>query len=149
MISSTWQIVDMIVARLEAQSGPLGLKYVGAYDEKLIPKYPAVVVLPGPRAKQLHGTHTFQTAFQVELYIYHANLTLNKRERSKADLQLVERIETELDSDFRWIDEDGGASLIHGYVTNENPGILQPRVGKTGSVICTRLTWNAISQRRF
>jgi hypothetical protein len=149
MITTTWQAVDMLADRLAAQSGPLGLKFVGKYDERLIPKYPAVVVLPGPRAKTLHGTRTFQVAFQLELYIYHANLSLTKRERSKADLQLVDRIEQELETDYRWADETGDSSVIHGYVSSENPGVLQPRAGKSTSVICTRLTWNAISQRRF
>jgi len=91
MITQTWQMIDLIADRLEAQSGPLGIKYVGKYDEGIIPEYPAVVVLPGPRAKTLHATRTFQVAFEIEMYVYHANLTLTKRERSKADLQLVSR----------------------------------------------------------
>jgi hypothetical protein len=149
MITDTWVVVDMIADRLNAQSGPLGLKFVGSYNEKIIPKYPAVIVVPGPRAKSLHGTHTFQVALEIALYIYHANLNLTKRERSKADLQLVTRLEEELESDFRWVDENGSARVIHGYVSSEEPGMLQPSANKSTVVICTRLTWRAISQRRF
>jgi hypothetical protein len=149
MVTDTWQLVDMVGDRLEAQSGPLGLKFVGKYSEKLIPKYPAVIVVPGPRAKNLHGTHTFQVALELHLYVYHANLNATKRERSKEDLQLVARLEEELESDFRWEDETGGARVIHGFVASEEPGLLQPSVNKSSVVICTRLTWRAISQRRF
>jgi len=148
-ITASWRMVEMVAERLNQKSGPLGLKFVGEYGEKIIPAYPAVVVVPGPRAKTLHGTHTFQVALELALYIYHADLTLRKRERSKADLQLAERVETEMESDFRWVDEDGGARVIHGYIASEEPGLLQPDVRKSAVVICTRLTWRAISQRRF
>jgi hypothetical protein len=149
MVSDTWELVDMVADRLYAQSGPLGLKFVGSYSEKLIPKYPAIIVVPGPRAKNLHGTHTFQIALELHLYIYHANLNATQRERSKADLQLVAGVEAELESDFRWVDDEGSARVIHGYVASEEPGLLQPSVNKSTVVICTRLTWRAISQRRF
>jgi len=150
MITQTWQMIDLIADRLEAQSGPLGIKYVGKYDEGIIPEYPAVVVLPGPRAKTLHATRTFQVAFEIEMYVYHANLTLTKRERSKADLQLVSRVEAEMETDYRWVDPDNGeASVIHGYISQENPGLLQPKARKSRVIICTRMTWIAISQRRF
>lgn len=149
MITDTWELIDMIVARLEAKSGPLGIKYVGAYGENILPSYPAVVVLPGPRAKELHGLHTYQIAFQTEFYIYHANMTLTKRERSKEDLLLVSKIEAELETDLRWADSTGASQVIHGYVSHEEPGVLQPRASKSNVVICTRLTWRALSQRRF
>lgn len=148
MLTTTWEIVDMLAERLEQQSGPLGIKYVGKYDEKLIPQYPAVVVLPGPRVKDLHGLHTYQVVIQASLYIYHANLTLTKRERSKADLQLVDRVESELEKDLRWFD-DGAPRVVHGYIVEEEPGVMQPRANKTDVVIATRLTWRALSQRRF
>jgi len=149
MVTDTWELVDMIADRLEAQSGPLGLKFVGKYAEKIIPEYPAVVIVPGSRAKDLHGLHTFQVALQVSLYVYHANLNQSKRDRSKADLQLVAKLEQELESDFRWVDENGSARVVHGFVASEEPGLLQPHATKSTVVICTRLTWRAISQRRF
>ena len=150
MITDTWELIDMVVARLEAQSGPLGLKFVGKYDEQIIPESPAVVVMPGTRRKSLHGLHTFEVLSELSLFVYHANLNMSKRERSKADLQLVSRIERELDSDMRWPDPETNQSLlINGYVTSEEPGLLQPRTNKSTLIICTRLTWRAISQRRF
>lgn len=148
-VTDSWEMVAMVAERLQARSGPLGLKFVGEYGEKIIPQYPAVVVVPGPRAKSLHGTHTFQVALELFLYVYHAKLNLSKRERSKADLQLVQTLEREMESDFRWADEEGRARVIHGYIASEEPGLLQPNVRKSDVVICTRMTWRAISQRRF
>jgi hypothetical protein len=149
MLTDTWEIVDMMIERLEAKSGPLGIKFVGGYDEKIVPQYPAVVVMPGGKAKNLHATQTFQVNSTLHLYVYHANLTLKKRERSKADLQLVARIEAELETDYRWMTETGEPRVIFAYVSQEEPGILQPRLNKSDSVISTRMTWIATSQRRF
>lgn len=146
LLSTTWEIVDMVAERLEKKSGPLGIKYVGTYGEKLLPSYPAVVVVPGPRAKSLHSTNTFQIAFELNLYVYHANLTLQKRERSKADLKLVAAIEEELEFDYIWRDSNDQQTLIHSYVTGEEPGVVEM---KNSVVVCTRMTWRAISQRRF
>lgn len=149
MITTSWEIIDMMAERLEARSGPLGLKYVGAYDEQIVPQYPAVVIVPGPRAKDLHGLKTYEVVFQLYLYIYHANMNLTKRERSKADLQLVSNIEAELETDLRWSDSTGASQIVHGFVTHEEPGAMQPKANKSTVVICTRLTWRALSQRRL
>lgn len=149
MITDTWEIIDMMVERFQAKAGPLGIQYVGSYNERIIPKYPAILVVPGGKTKTLHGTHTFNVGFTVYLYIYHANFTLTKRERSKADLQLVSRVETELEVDMGWSDNGSGRRIIQGWVEEEEPGVLQPRATKGDAVICTRLTWRCISQRRF
>jgi hypothetical protein len=150
LITDTWLLVDMVAERFAARSGPLGISYVGTYNEKIIPKYPAVIIVPGGKSKTLHATHTFQTVSTLFLYIYHANLTLTKRERSKADLQLVALVEAELESDMGWQENGNGTRrIIQGWVEEEEPGVLQPRASKGDAVICTRLTWRCISQRRF
>ena len=149
MIDTTWELVDMVANRLESKSGPLGLKFIGRYSEKVIPRYPAAVIVPGGKAKTLHATRTFEINSTLYIYVYHANLTLTKRERSKEDLRLVSAVEQELDTDMSWTNETGGKSIIQGWVEQEEPGILQPRASKGDAVICTRLTWRAISQRRF
>lgn len=149
LLTNTWEIIDMVVGKLESRSGPLGIQYVGKYDEKRIIQYPAVVVVPGTRDKEVHATNTFQVGIELGLYVYHADLTLTKRERSKADLQLVSDIEAELELDYRWLDEDGAPRLIFSYISNEEPGVLQTRNRKSAVVIGTKMTWRALSQRRF
>lgn len=142
----------MVVERLTDKMGPLGLSFVGVYDERRIPKYPAVVVIPGDRDKQVHATNTFQIVTELHLYVYHGDLTLTKRERSKADLMLVAEIEKELESDYEWRAtpaDPNSKRIIFGYVSEEKQGLLQPRANKSNVIISTRMTWRALMQRRF
>lgn len=142
----------MIVERLTEKSGKLGIAFVGAYDEKRVPQYPAVVVVPGDKEKVLHGENTFNVLLVVQLYVYHANLTLSKRERSREDLLLVSGIEAELEDDYGWqvdpLDTDT-KRLIFGYVSSVEPGNIQPRSNKSSIIIGTRMVWRGLSQRRL
>lgn len=152
LITEISEAMDMIVARLTQKAGALGIAFVGAYDEKRVPKYPAVVVVPGDREKTLHAEQTFNILLLVELYVYHANLTLNKRERSKSDLKLVTDIEKELESDYGWQTDPNDPStrrIIFGYISNQEPGNLQPRGGKSDLIIGTRMIWRGLTQRRL
>ncbi len=152
LISTIPQAIDMVVEKLENKAGELGIAYVGTYDEIRIPKYPAVVIIPGDRNKVLHGENTFNILLVLELYVYHANLTMNKRERSRADLRLVDEIEALLEEDYGWqsdpLDTDT-KRLIFGYIADIEPGNLQPRNRKSNLVIGTRMIWRGISQRRL
>lgn len=152
LISEISEAMDMIVERLTEKSGALGIAFIGAYDEKRVPKYPAVVVVPGEREKILHGEQTFNIILIVELYVYHANLTLNKRERSKEDLKLATDIENELESDYGWQTDPNDPStkrIIFGYVASHEPGNLQPRANKSSLIIGTRMVWRGLTQRRL
>lgn len=152
LINTIPQAIDMVVEKLEEKAGELGIAYVGAYDEVRIPKYPAVVIIPGDREKTLHGENTFGILLVLELYVYHANLTLSKRERSKADLKLVDDIEAVLEEDYGWQTEPLDTNtkrLIFGYISHVEPGNLQPRNRKSNLVIGTRMIWRGLSQRRL
>jgi hypothetical protein len=152
LISTTDKAMDMMVSFLEAHSPIIGVNFVGAYDEKIIPSYPAVVVLPGRREKQIHATNTFQINLELFLYVYHGNLTLTKRERSRADMKLVTDLESLLEKDYEWLSNPSDTStkqVIFGYISEEEPGVLQPRANKSNLIISTKLTWRALTQRRF
>lgn len=152
LIHKTFEAIDMIADKLNQNAGELGIAYVGKYDEKRIPKYPAVVIVPGPREKSIHGTQTFEILLTAELYVYHANLTLSKRERSKEDLKLVADLEAILESDYLWKTDPNdpqSGRLIFGYISGERPGALQPSASKSTIVIGTRMSWRGLSQRRF
>lgn len=152
LITEIHEAVDMLSDFLESRKGGLGLEVVGKYDEKRITKYPAVIIVPGQRDKELHAQQTFQILLQANLYVYHADLTLTKRERSREDLVLVSNIEAALEEDYGWrLDPDDYDTrrLIFSYVSNIEPGAVQPRTNKSNMVISTRMTWRAMSQRRF
>lgn len=152
LISEIHEAVDMLVERLTKKSGLLGIEFVGAYNEKRIPKYPAVVITPGDKEKVPHAMQTFAISLQCQLYVYHANLTLTKRERSREDLLLVSKIETELEQDYGWQSDPGDPNtkrLIFGYIASVEPGNIQPRGNKSDLVIGTRMVWRGLSQRRL
>jgi len=152
LIYTITDAIDMVAEKIQNKAGEFGIAYVGAYDEVRIPKYPAVVIIPGDRNKVLHGENTFNVLLVLELYVYHANLTLTKRERSKADLKLVDDLEELLEEDYGWQSDPLDTNtkrLIFGYVADIEPGNLQPRNRKSNLVIGTRMVWRGISQRRL
>ena len=152
MITTIVEAVEMMGDFVESRSGPLGINFVGRYEESRIPKYPAVVIAPGPRDKEIHAQQTFQIALVLDLYVYHGDITLTKRERSKEDLQLVANLERELETDYEFRedpDDPATKRIIFGYVATEAPGIVQPRSNKSNLIVCTRMTWRGLTQRRF
>lgn len=123
-------------------AGPLGIRYV-AYNERLRPEYPSVVVTPGIKTKVLHATHTFNIGLEVGLLVYHANLNTRTSTRTQEDLQLVEDIETVI--------EQGGMNMeghvIFAFVREAVPGTLLRATGE--QVIGTRMVIDVLSQARF
>jgi hypothetical protein len=137
-------IVEHFVDMLTEYSGALGIEAIGSYDEKLLPRYPAVVVTPGTTQKSLHATHTFNITFVCAFYVYHARLTDTYKARSKADLELATSIITLLEADMSL-----GNNIIQGWVESDTPGVMQPRSAKGAMVVGTRINWSGISQSRF
>lgn len=152
LISDQVDIIEMVTNFLEERKALLGLAFVGSYGEIRVPEYPAVVIVAGNRTKALHATQTFNVELSLDLYVYHADLTLTKRERSKADLRLVKDIEDILESDYGWQsdpDDESTRQVIFAYISSTEPGALQPRADKSNVIISTRMTWQALTQERF
>jgi hypothetical protein len=137
-----WVITDAITDLIKAQAGPLGLKFVGAYNEKRVPRYPAAVVAPGNQAKTIAGIPKFDVEFSVDIFVYHADMTRTHAGRSKEDLELVEQVEAVLESDKQL-----GGLVIFGYVASQSPGLIQSRTSKTEIIVGTQLEWVGISRR--
>lgn len=138
------EMVDHFFKDLENNKGPLGIGYVGTYDEKLIPAYPAVVVSAGALQKELHGTATFAVTLRTFFYIMHAQMTLEHRLRNQEDLELATRI-----SEFIERDMTLGQKIIQGWIESEVPGALSPRSEKGDIVVGTRMQHVALVERRF
>src|SRR5881275_187109 len=134
----------MITNKIELNAERLGFQFVGKNDEKLIPRYPAIIVSPGPKSKEVHATHTFNVEHRVFLWIYHAKMTETYRERSDNDIALAEAVEALLEENLEWDDQ-----IIFGFVENSQPGILQPRSERSDIVVGTRLSWFGLTQKRF
>jgi hypothetical protein len=138
------EMVDHFFNDIQQNAEVLGLAFVGTYDEKLIPAYPAVVISAGPVEKELHGTATYLVKLRTFFYVMHAQLTLDHRMRNQEDLELATRI-----SEFIERDMTLGGKVIHHWVESEVPGVLSPRTTKGDAVVGTRLHNSALSGRRF
>lgn len=83
------ELIDLIKTFLETNNQELGFKYVSFGDGQLIPRYPAALVVHDGVSRDLHGTHYFLTDLSVQIVIMHADMELNRMERTKADLELA------------------------------------------------------------
>jgi hypothetical protein len=143
-VTSTRVCRDLIVERLEEHRDDLGLGYIGRDNERRLPQYPAVVVSAGGKAKEFHGTHTFNIRLECTVWAFHARIDESHAARSEADIELTEAIEAYLEEDLTW-----GERFISSYVDSIEPGMFQPRGEKSDLVVGTRLSWVALSQQRF
>lgn len=135
-------VVEAIAAMLEESTLPL--EYIAKYDEPLLPKYPAALVMAAPFKKDIHGTHTWLLTMRAEIYIMHAKMTEKRATRNKEDLQLATRVVA-----FLELDMSLGQRLIHSFVESEVPGAMPPRTEKGAAVVSTRLAWQGIAEARF
>jgi hypothetical protein len=122
----------------------LGFGYVAKYDEKLIPKYPAVHIQAANFDKTLHSSSTFLIGMRAAIHVLHGDMMQDRQTRNYEDLRLATKV-----VDFLEADMTLGMHVIHGFVEGEVPGVLPPRVTKGEAIISTRLNWFGISQRRF
>lgn len=134
------QALDYIYELIESRKNSLGLGYVGYADEKLLPRYPAVVVsFNVPVDRTLATTGTFNLAWAIQVVVYHARLTASHKTRTKEDMQLAATIRNVLHSDYKM-----GGGVIFGYVRSERPGIMADAKGAAN--IATTLIWTADSR---
>ncbi|SRR6266576_1073845 len=138
------EITEYFRDDLRNNASALGIEFVGAYGEKLLPSYPAVVVSAGDTEKEVHGTHTYIVTLRCNFFVYHASMNLTHASRSLEDLKLATTV-----VDFIERDPTLGDKIVHGFVISELPGISQLNSRKTDAVVSTRLSWQGISERRF
>lgn len=138
------EIVEYFKEDFEDNAGSLGIEFVGAYNERLLPRYPAIVLSAGSVDKELHATHTFLMRIRVFVYVYHAQMRLNDAQRSLEDLKLSSDVVQFMERDMSL-----GGKIVQGWVETEFPGARQVDVTKGLVVVGTRLTWMGISERRF
>lgn len=141
-----WIITNAIYDLIKDNEGPLGLNYVGKYDEKRLPRYPSVVVSPGDRTKilgNITSPPTFNVELSVALWVYHGDMTVPHSTRNEEDLKLVDKIEEVLEEDHTL-----GGLVIFGYIITQVPGIVQPAASKSEIIAGTRMDWVALSKKR-
>jgi len=144
LITTPEEAVEMLYDLIRENAGLLGMEYVGQYDENLLPRYPNVVISPGVKTKEVHGTHTFLVTLRCIIWIYHAQLTITHTERSQEDLAFATAIETLIEQDKTF-----GQRVIFGFVESSTPGIIAARTGKGEGIVGTRLAWECITEQHW
>lgn len=134
----TLQVYNYIADRLDNNKAALGLRSVARQDERLVNEYPAVMVsMERPLERQQHATQVFRVVFNIDLWIFHAELTRARSIRSADDIVLATSVRKFLHSDYTL-----GGHIIFGFVDGEFAGVSSRAVGqKTNRVMTTRLTW--------
>lgn len=150
MISSPEEAMDAITSLLEDNAGLLGIGYVGYGNERTIPSYPAVIVMPGVVDRTLHATHQFRIMLVVNMWVYHAKLSVSRKIRTREDLQLATGVRELLHEpqNMELRDENGAKQVIWGYIDHEEPGTILTQ-GKQVPVIATRMSWLGMSVKTF
>jgi len=144
MFSSNLEALDYIYNLLTAQKVALGLKSVWYADDEWAAPYPAAVLAPGGLLRVPYSTKTFQVALTITIFIMHANLSVDHRTRTRADLQTATDVSNLLHSD-----KSLGGNIISGtgFIASETPGVTNRPKGQ--NVISTSLVWNGESRQQF
>jgi len=144
------QVLDYVHEYIEDRSGELGLAFVGYGEERLIPEYPAILITAGPVLREIHGTHTFQMTFVLEMWIYHAKLSESHRIRTREDLLLVTAVRNAMHDNLRLFADyptNIDPQIIFGHVSAEDPAFINR--GRGEAVVGSRIMWTGLSQTRF
>jgi hypothetical protein len=141
-VSTIVEVADILIAKLKENAGELGLQFVGAYDEKRLPQYPCVVVVPGPKTKALPGVSFFSIDFLVDIYVYHGDMTIPHAMRNREDLLLVDKIEALLESDYTL-----GNKVVFGFIAENAPGRFHGGSQNQDIIAGTLMRWVGTSRR--
>jgi len=137
------QPFDYIVRLLDDNKATLGLRYIAQNDEELIPEYPAALVQCDNTERILHATQQYYVGWSIDLWIFHAEMSISQAERSRKDIELATAIRKLLHTKSTM---DG--HIIFGFVTNEMPGMLANRATNT-AIVTTRIIWQGQNRVRF
>lgn len=139
------EVVDFMYELFTSHSGDLGIKYVAYGDESLLPQYPALQLTSGIFHREIIATHKFALEFNVEMWLYHANLNESHRERTRTDMLLATAVKDLLDINATLDD-----NIIFGFVDGETPGVMSRTVGgKSTAVVTTRISWRGEGRQTF
>lgn len=134
-----------IVNMLDDAKATLGLRYIAKHDEELFPQYPAVLMQIDNTERTQHATRQFMLRFHFDLWVFHAEMTVDKATRSEMDIALATNIRKLLHTD-----KTLGGHIIFGWVDGEFPGMTRRAIGdKVSVVVCTRLTWQGENRVPF
>lgn len=139
------QPFDYLVKLLDDNKAALGLRYIAQNDERLRPEYPAVLVSMEQTQRVLHATGIFLLMFFIDVWVFHAELTIGKAKRSREDIELATGIRKLIHDDRTM-----AGHIVHGFVDGEFPGITARVIGaNVNTIVTTRITWQGTNRAPF
>src|SRR5438874_7277065 len=122
-------VLDFVHDYLQDKAGEVGLEFVGYVEERLIPEYPALTLGSTSVTREIHGTHTFEVTFLLEMWIYHANLSESHRVRTREDLLLVGRVRKVMHENLRLYNDNGEPQCVFNWISAEDPAFMRTEKG--------------------
>jgi hypothetical protein len=141
MILRPEELMDYVHNLLTIKKGELGLEYVVFGDGQLLPVYPAAAVVDDGLAREDHGTHMFLITISCDVFLMHANLGVDRAQRTREDLQLATRVVNLLHED-----RSLGGEVVSSYVSAEQPNTVSTR---NDTILGTQITFTAQNRERF
>lgn len=131
------QPFDFLLNLLDDNKATLGIRYIAQNDEVLRPEYPAVHITAENTLRELHATQMHRVVWFIDIWVFHAELTVGKAVRSRQDIELATNVRKLIHTKR---DMDG--HIVHGFVASEAPGISARTVGRrVSTVVTTRMSW--------
>jgi hypothetical protein len=140
------QVIEYLVNLLETNQETVGLKFVGWGQERLIPEYPAALVVPGQVQRNWHSTHKWELIFLSEIWIYHAKLSDSHHTRTRDDLRLAMAVKNVVHEDLR-LSNGAGPQCVMAWINAEDPAFI--RRPPNDAVVGTRMEHTVLSQETF
>lgn len=143
-----WQssvITQAIVDLLETNHVPQDVRAVYYSDQARIPEVPAAAVMSGNRGRNFNQTgQQYEMAISTYIMVYHGTVG-DLQILTKDTEELLETLEATLNAARKLPDSNGDARIIHGLVSNVEPGFAER--GKALFVV-HRMTHTAISRHQ-
>jgi hypothetical protein len=144
MFTRPEDVLNYLHDLLEEQSEFLGLASVGYGTTNLVNGYPACIISSGTTLREIHATQQFLVTFEMNFWIYHADLDASHAQRTQEDLDLVTKIVKFLHSNYTAITPSQPlGQLVWSHISMEEPGVAQTR--RSSAVVSTRLVWTGES----
>lgn len=139
------EVMTYVFEYLDLHKEELGINHVGYGDEELIPGWPAIQVAGEPDDREIKATQQFRRTFNLSIFVFHADLSINHRIRTQEDMELATAVVKKLHEDYTL-----GGNIIFGYVTNSSPGVvLRGNLESPQEVVSTRLVWTGQGTEPF
>ena len=139
------QPFDYVVKLIDDNKATLGIRYIAQNDETLLPEYPAILIQTDRIRREFHATQQWLVEFHLDLWIFHAKLTVDHATRSREDIEFATAVRKLLHSD-----KTLGGHVIDSIVDGEFPGVYAREINaEMTGIVGTRLTWMARNRVPF